>query len=348
MRDELQAMQPKVQSYQGFDKNETSDFEMTANQPNWPGHHFQMLPPPGYLADAYSENFGEDFYNVDQQDSSSGGFHSAHSHSSRSTESISLEEYNPHQRKSEPIPISNFDRSYYNPAPFPMHSFAGTSSQQQNMMVGHTGSSSRSMYSGNFAQAAPVYGLNTTYQKPVQNPKTRSGLKMHNMPHIQSVEMLHDDEAPEFEQRIRTSSHYTLSTPRDEELKDFRLVNDQNAGDRDTTFGTGASSKLTTDCFSERDLSEIFSVNPQETATLFLPIMRPKTNQEMQSVLSAYKQEIYEGFKVIPEIKPVGNSAGNQARDSAAHKKDAALPTKKDPPPSQGFSIFSWNKKKGT
>lgn len=341
-------MQPKVQSYQGFEKNETSEFDMMGNQPNWPTHHFQMMPPPGYLTDAYSDNFGEDFYNMDQQDSSSGGYHSAHSHSSRSTESIPLEDYTPHHRKSEPIPISNFDQSYYNPAPFQMHSFAGPIPQQQTMIVGHTGSSSRSMYSGNFAQGAPVYGLNPAYQKPAQNSKTRSGLKMHNMPHIQSVEMLHDDEAPEFEQRIRAGSQYTYSTPKDEELKEFRLVNDQNAGDRDSTLGTGASSKLTTDCFSERDLSEIFSVNPQETATLFLPIMRPKTNQEMQSVLSAYKQEIYEGFKVIPEIKPAGNQSSNQGRDTTTTKKDAVPPPKKDPQPKEAFSIFSWNKKKGT
>ena len=336
-------MQPKVQSYQGFDKNETSEFEMMGNQPNWPTHHFQMMPP-GYLTDAYPDNYGDDFYNLDQQDSSSGGYHSAHSHSSRSTDSIPLEDYTPHHRKSEPIPISNFDPSYYNPNAFPMHSFAGPV-PQTHMMVGHTGSSSRSVHSGYPPQGMSGYGMNPVYQKPNQNPKSRSGLKMHNMPHIQSVEMLHDDEAPEPENRSRT---FTLSTPKDEMLKDFRLVDDQNAGDRDSTRGTGASSKLTTDCFSERDLSEIFSVSPQETATLFLPIMRPKTTQEMDSVLAAYKNEIYEGFKVIPEIKTTGNQPSNQGRDSTTLKKDAVFPPKKDPTTKDAFSIFSWNKKKGT
>lgn len=326
-------MQPKMQ------KNENLDYDL-GNQSAWPNQPFQMMPTPGYIPDQFSDYFAEDYYNNDQHDSSSGGFHSANSHSSRSTESIPLDEYSPHHRNTEPL-LSNFDHNYYNPAHFPMPNFSGLNPPQQHVMVGHTGSSSRSMYSGNFAQGTPVYGLNPSYPKQPQNPKARSGLRMQNMPHIQSVELLHDDEAPENEPRTRA---YTYSKPQEELLKasGFLLINDQTSNDRDTTLASGPSSRLTNDCFSDKDLSEIFSVSPHESMTLFPPITRPKTSHEMETVLDGYKQEIYEGFKVIAEKKPT-NPAGGQGKDSASNKKETG--PKIAQAATQMFGLF---KKKGT
>jgi hypothetical protein len=398
-------MQPKTPvPYQGFEKKDASEFDFYNPPQNWVMNPYQMMPMQGgpmhggpmqggpmhggpmqggpmqggpmhggpmqggpmpYPQDQMGEVYSDDNFYSDYMECNSVGFHSAHSHSSRSSDGHFHEKpYYELQRKSEPIPISGFEDHYYNPQ-HAMHAFAGMPQNpndrrvtsvfvpQQPNMISHTGSSSRSLYSGNFAQGTPIYGMNPSFPKQYQNPKLKQGFKFQNSPHIQSVELLHEDEeSPLGDSRLRAGSDYSISKP-DDGLGGFAVVDrisDSKSGDKGSTFGTVNKTDDGSE-FSGRDLTEIFSVNEQETPTLVFPLAKPKTNEEMESVLQAYKQDLYLGFKVLSDINDPTTTSKPKQKPAAI--KDPTQPKKKE---GCGFHSMSflgsmamgWSKKKGS
>src|SRR3990167_9059592 len=352
-------MQPKSQPYQGFEKKDASDFDPFGNQHNWQGYPFQMMMPMDQMQPYFQDQFGESLSDEsayqDQMDNNSGGFHSAQSHSSRSSggSQVPEERYQHGQRNSEPIPISGYDHSYFNPQSHPMHTFGavtvGLSDRRTGSMYNgpapissNTGSSSRSMYSGSFAHP---YSMNPGYSKNPfnMNQKTKQGIKYQQNPHLQSVDALGLDEDTDV--RMRNNTQFTVSKPK-EDIGGLVLVNDESSADKETTLGTAAKSEDTADCMSEKELSEIFSVNNHEAATLFPALSKQKSNLEIEKVLSAYKHELYEGFRVLPDLKP----PAGQTDKAPQQKEPTAAQKKKETPAAQetGLFGFGWAKKKGS